>query len=61
MAVINAINNACGVRIYDLPALPAKVKAALDAKREGKDMTPPKYYLGPDFEDTLDEIRDNPI
>ena len=28
-AVINAINNACGVRIYDLPATPAKIKAAL--------------------------------
>ena len=31
------------------------------AKAEGKDLTPPKYYLGPDFEDTLDEIRNNPI
>ena len=61
MCVINAINNACGVRIYDLPALPAKVKAALAAKAEGKDMTPPLYYLGPDFEDTLEEIRNNPI
>ena len=30
-AVINAINNACGVRIYDLPATPEKVKARLDA------------------------------
>jgi aldehyde oxidoreductase len=28
-AVINAINNACGVRIYDLPATPAKIKQAL--------------------------------
>lgn len=28
-AVINAIKNACGVWIYDLPASPAKVKAAL--------------------------------
>lgn len=30
-AVINAIKDACGVRIYDLPATPAKIKAALDA------------------------------
>ena len=30
--VVNAINNACGVRITKLPALPEKVKAALDAK-----------------------------
>jgi len=28
-AVINAINNACGVRIYDLPATSDKIKAAL--------------------------------
>jgi aldehyde oxidoreductase len=33
-AVINAINNACGVRIYDLPASPDKVKAALAAKKK---------------------------
>ena len=61
MAVINAINNACGVRIYDLPARPEKVKAALAAKAEGKDLTPAKYYLGKDFEDVLDEIRNEPI
>jgi aldehyde oxidoreductase len=28
-AVINAIKDACGVRIFDLPATPEKVKAAL--------------------------------
>jgi len=28
-AVINAIEDACGVRIYDLPATPEKIKAAL--------------------------------
>jgi aldehyde oxidoreductase len=31
-AVINSIYNACGVRIFDLPATPAKIKAALAAK-----------------------------
>jgi aldehyde oxidoreductase len=31
-AVINAIYNACGARVYDLPATPAKVKAALSVK-----------------------------
>lgn len=61
MAVINAINNACGVRIYDLPARPAKVKAALEAKKEGKELKPQKYYLGKDFEDVLDDIKNTPI
>jgi aldehyde oxidoreductase len=32
-AVINAIRDACGVMIYDLPATPEKVKAALAAKK----------------------------
>ncbi len=33
-AVTNAIYNACGVRIYDLPATPAKVKKALTEKKK---------------------------
>jgi aldehyde oxidoreductase len=32
-AVINAINHACGVRIYDLPATPDKIKSALAANK----------------------------
>jgi aldehyde oxidoreductase len=32
-AVINAIKDACGVRIYDLPATPEKIKAALAAMK----------------------------
>ena len=32
-AVTNAIYNACGARVYDLPATPDKVKAALAKKK----------------------------
>lgn len=32
-AVINAIYDACGVRIFDLPATPEKIMAALAAKK----------------------------
>lgn len=32
-AVINAIYDACGVRIYDLPATPDKIKTALAARK----------------------------
>jgi aldehyde oxidoreductase len=60
MAVINAINNACGVRIYALPATPAKVKAGWEAKQRGEDLTPPKYFLGSDFEEELEWIKANP-
>jgi aldehyde oxidoreductase len=34
-AILNAIYNACGVRLYSVPALPEKVKAGLD-KLAGK-------------------------
>jgi len=30
-AVVNAIYDACGARVFDLPATPARVKAALSA------------------------------
>lgn len=33
-AVINAVKNACGVLITDLPAVPAKIKAALETAME---------------------------
>jgi aldehyde oxidoreductase len=32
-AIVNAIYDACGVRIYDLPAAPEKIKAALAARK----------------------------
>jgi aldehyde oxidoreductase len=61
MAVINAINNACGVRVYALPATPDKVKAGWEAKQRGEDLTPPKYFLGSDFDEELDMIKNNPL
>ena len=61
VAVINAINNACGVRVYDLPATPDKVKAGWEKVQRGEDQTPPKYYLGTDFEDELELIRNTPL
>lgn len=62
MAVINGISNACGVRIYELPALPAKVKAGLDALAAGKEPEKPKkYFLGSDLYEELENIRANPV
>lgn len=61
MAVINAINNACGVRIYSLPATPDKVKAGWGAKQRGEDLTPEKYFLGSDFEEEMELIKANPL
>lgn len=62
MAVINAINNACGVRIHEIPATPAKVKAGLDAIASGaKVETPKKYFLGSDFYEEMEYIKNNPL
>ena len=62
MAVINAINNACGVRIHELPATPAKVKAGIEAIAAGnKPETPKKYFLGSELYDELEDIKANPV
>ncbi len=62
MAVINAINNACGVRIHELPATPAKVKAGIDAIAAGeKPDAPQKYFLGSELYDELEDIKANPV
>ncbi|MDD2549007.1 MAG: hypothetical protein PHD00_02820, partial [Bacteroidales bacterium] len=62
MAVLNAINNACGVRIYELPAEKEKVKAGLDKLAAGGKIEPPKkYFLGSDLYDELEDIKANPI
>ena len=62
VAVINAINNACGVRIYELPATPEKVKAGLDILASGGKIDPPaKYFLGADMYDELEKMKGNPL
>jgi aldehyde oxidoreductase len=59
MAVINAISNACGARIYALPATPEKIKLALDTV--GQELKPVKYFLGSELYDELEEIQANPV
>jgi len=61
VAVINAIKDATGVRIYELPATPEKIKAALAAAREGKELKPEKYNFGRSFEEINEYIDKNPL
>lgn len=61
MAIINAIYNACGVRIFELPATPEKVKAGIDALARGEKIESKHYYLGDNFYDALDEMLENPV
>ena len=61
VAVLNAIDNACGVRIHEMPATKEKIKAGLDAIAAGKNPpAPKKYFLGSDLYDELENIKANP-
>lgn len=62
VAVLNAIKNACGVRIHEIPATPAKVKAGIDAIAAGREPeVPAKYFLGSELYDELEDIKANPV
>jgi aldehyde oxidoreductase len=61
VAVLNAIHNACGVRIYEMPATKEKVKAGLDLIATGGSVKPPKkYFLGSNLYEELENIKANP-
>ncbi|MCL1847288.1 MAG: molybdopterin-dependent oxidoreductase [Coriobacteriia bacterium] len=62
MAIINAIHRATGVRVYELPAYPERVKAGLEKLARGEAIEPPeKYYLGSDLYDELEDLAAHPI
>jgi aldehyde oxidoreductase len=61
VAVLNAIANACGVRIYEMPASKEKIKAGLDIIAKGGKVAPPKkYFLGSDLYEELENIKAHP-
>ena len=59
MAVLNGIRDAVGVRMYEMPARPEKVKAAMEAKARGEEIKPEKYYLGPDMFDYIESLQED--
>ncbi len=62
VAIVNAIHNATGVRIFELPATPDKVLAGIKTLAEGGSITPPeKYFLGSEMHEKLAELRANPV
>jgi aldehyde oxidoreductase len=62
ISIINAIFDAVGVRIFELPATPEKVKAGIDGLARGENVNrTERYYLGGDFYERTEEIKANPI
>lgn len=60
-AILNAIYNAAGVRIRELPATPAKVKEALEKKARGEEDPYVPYDLGGDLRERMADIKANPV
>ena len=56
-AITNGIYNAVQVRIFDLPATPERIQAALTAKSQGIAQKNDKLYLGRPFEQVMAEVR----
>ncbi|MCL2493027.1 MAG: molybdopterin-dependent oxidoreductase [Clostridiales bacterium] len=61
MAILNAINNAIGGRVYTLPATPEKVKAVIDRVVASAPEVHEKYWFGSEMYDEIDEIAANPV
>ena len=62
VAVLNARCSAGGVRIYEMPATPEKVKAGLEILAAGGKIEPPKkYFLGSDLYEELEDMKANPV
>lgn len=62
VAVLNAVYDACGVRIYETPVTAAAVLEGLRQLRETGETVPPEpYYMGSDFWNTVEEVVANPV
>jgi aldehyde oxidoreductase len=62
MSIINAIYNATGVRVYELPVTAEKIKAGLATVAAGGTVNPPEpYFMGSDFWDEVDNVIAHPV
>ncbi len=57
VSITNAIANATGVRITTLPVTAEKLKAALEAKAQGQDISQPSWNLGCELYERLDVLK----
>ncbi len=61
VAILNAITNATGARIYTLPAIPEKVKAAIEVKAKGQEKKQERWNLHCSLYERLAYLKDNPV
>ncbi|WP_272699409.1 molybdopterin-dependent aldehyde oxidoreductase [Desulfovibrio sp. Fe33] len=62
VSIVNAIYNATGVRIFELPATPDKVLDGIKALERGEKLPVHEwYYLGSEMNEKLEELRSNPV
>ncbi|MBO7668535.1 MAG: molybdopterin-dependent oxidoreductase, partial [Firmicutes bacterium] len=60
VAIINAINNAIGVRIYEIPARPEKFRAVYERQKNGQKLHPAHYDFSAGMYELFDYIAENP-
>lgn len=60
-AVLNAIYDATGVRVYELPATPEKVLAGMKLVAEGKEVPSPDYNWGVELHSELEYLAAHPV
>ena len=60
-AVLNAVTDACGIFIRELPATPEKVLAEIANAKAGNPTKSKPYYFGIDMHESLEEIQNNPV
>ncbi|AFA47190.1 molybdopterin-dependent aldehyde oxidoreductase [Acetobacterium woodii] len=62
VAICNAIYNAVGVRLYEVPVLPEKLLEGINKLEKGEVIEPPEqYYFGSEMDEVLENFRKNPI
>lgn len=60
VAILNAIARATGVRIYSIPATPAKIKSGLEVLAKGEENKQEMWDLGCDLYERLEYMKEHP-
>ena len=61
VSFLNAVCNAIGARIYEMPATPDRILAAIARRDAGETGAPEPYCFGKSFEEVLEDVRTHPL